>query len=154
MKKEVIIAIFIGIGIGLVITFGIKTARESLQSELQNPQPELATKSPEVVEAPTHTIIVTSPKDSAIIIDTSTNISGTSTPFALIGAISDTDQNTVMADNQGNFSLSINLSPGANKINLQSYTPLGEMATTTLHIVQTDTKIEAATISATPTLTQ
>jgi hypothetical protein len=155
MKKEVIIAIIIGIGIGLVITFGIKTAQESLSKELQNPQPELTVNTPEVIEAPVHQIEITSPKNNSVIEKNTVSVSGTSTPFSMIGLISTTDQNATMADNQGNFSLMASLTAGVNILTLSSYTVSGEQAVATIQVVHSEgafSDYESSPATPSPTL--
>jgi hypothetical protein len=153
MKKEVIIAIIIGIGIGLVITFGIKTAQQSLSKELQNPQPEVVSTTSEINAVPSHSLLLVSPRDLSIIAADEIDISGSTTPFSLIGIISNSDQNTVMSDMQGNFSTTLSLVPGVNIIKATSITNTGEQAVETRKIVQTDNNFDSATPSASATIT-
>lgn len=153
MKKEVIIAIFIGVVIGLIITFGLKRAEQSLNAGLESPQAQSQTNNLEVAETPDHTLYVASPQPNSIVESDKITISGSTTPYSLLAVISDHDQNTTMADTQGNFSVSLSVLKGANLISVKSYDNLGKLANLTFPIVYTDIDFDQITPIATPTAT-
>ena len=64
VKKEVLIAIIIGFGLGLVITFGIWTANRALKTSAPQEEgsPEEITNTPR----PAFSLIINSPEDSSV----------------------------------------------------------------------------------------
>lgn len=118
MKKEVLLAIGVGFGLGLVITFGIWTANKSLKQAKVVPTPTpLSTPlgaSPSPV--PTSQLVVDTPEDESISAVASITVSGKSTPNAVISIIFEEDETIIEADDKGEFSTKINLIGGYNTI--------------------------------------
>ena len=124
MRKEISIAIFIGIILGGIILYGIKIANDSTKSISSTPTP-----TPESVLSPTPTILT--PKDS---IKTSITISshitgqvlnekeitliGKTLPNTNVSIIWEEDETIIRSDNLGNFNQKISLIPGENNIQL------------------------------------
>lgn len=150
MKKEVIIAIIIGVAIGLVVTYGIHTAKSALNHPLENPQPSPSSANPSVQETNEHQLQLGSPQDYAIVPDDKLNVSGTTTPHSLIAIIGSADQNTALADAQGNFVASLSLQPGANLITVVSYAQSGNEAKTELIVVQSAANLDTQSPEPTP----
>lgn len=148
MKKEVIIAIIIGFAIGLVITFGIYRAQQSLNLEnTSSPEPNtniiIPTSPPET--APD--ITVASPENGSLIDTSQVRITGTTTPQALLSFIGSKDATTANADKQGNFSSIITLFEGVNSIIIESYDSAGNKSTETITLIFLP---ETNSISSTP----
>jgi len=108
MKKEVTIAIIIGLILGLVVTFGIYTARKgsSFETDLTatpNPgsQPNV---SPNSVK---NSLVISSPEDGLITADKELQVSGTTDPNAFIFIFFADQFKVDKADATGNFSTTI-----------------------------------------------
>jgi hypothetical protein len=137
MKKEVLIAIFIGFSLGLLITFGIRTARESLKARDNNASLEsslLPTPSPTTLS---HQLLITAPKDAQIIFEPETSINGATTPLSLISILTADRFETTIADMQGSFSATIPLKAGANQIEIVSFNPQNERSSAQITVVYT-----------------
>lgn len=146
MRKEVLVAILIGFGIGLVVTLGIFTARKALTTsgtggqqpvspagEAKTPTGQSVSPTPKVDSA--HGVTVTSPNDGEVTSAEKISVSGATTPGATV-AISggETDVVTV-SDGKGQFSAEITLVGGDNEIRIISFRPEGEKAETVLTVV-------------------
>lgn len=117
MKKEVLLAIAVGFGLGLVITFGIWTANKSLKQAKVVPTPA-PSASPVVVidQSVINSLIITAPEDESISAVAAITVSGKSTPNAVISIIFEEDETIIEADDKGEFSTKINLIGGYNII--------------------------------------
>jgi len=113
MKKEVAIAIVIGLILGLVVTFGIYTARRS-SSSVQQSAEMLASANPDGPDAsPTqNSLAISSPEDGLITSDKELQVSGTTDPNSFIFILFGTDYRIEKADGTGNFSTKIPTNPG------------------------------------------
>lgn len=127
MKKEVFIAIIIGFIIGLLITFGIVTAQQSLKKSSLNQNPSQSTQvSPSPQNNPNpQNIIISSPENGQLVDQDVVIITGTTTPQSLIAIMGTKDYTTTPSDEQGNFSAEIRLQEGANQITIKAYDQSG-----------------------------
>lgn len=140
MKKEVILAIVIGFSLGLVITFGIYTARQALnrhQSANPSPSPQSAPAA-----TPVHNLTLTAPENETVFTTAEATISGTTTPNALITLFTEDTELLVYADNTGKFSAPITLVGGSNDITVTAVTPDGLTATAQLTLIYSTATIE------------
>lgn len=117
MKKEVLLAIGVGFGLGLVITFGIWTANKSLKQAKVVPTPTPSASPVVVVDQPViNSLIITAPEDESISAVATITVSGTTTPKAIVSIIYEEDETIVEADDKGAFSAKIDLIGGYNTI--------------------------------------
>ncbi|HZZ98743.1 MAG TPA: hypothetical protein VFG51_02310 [Candidatus Saccharimonadia bacterium] len=115
MKKEVVLAVVLGIIFGLVITFGIYTANKALKDRQPNATENTATQSPTPDTATTMTHII-DPIDGAIVADGTIRLTGTTFPNAdVVIFVGSVDQVTT-SDATGNFSAQLSLDGGSNVI--------------------------------------
>lgn len=145
MRKEVLVAILIGFGIGLVVTFGIFTARKALttsggstqeQGGLASPQtPTGQTVSPAPQVDSAHRVTVTSPNDGAVAATEKITVAGTTTPASGVAISGGETDIVVVSDEKGQFSAEITLVGGDNEIKVASFGPKGERAETVLAVV-------------------
>lgn len=142
MKKEVVLAISIGFALGLIITFGIWTANQSLKN-LPQPSPKAT-----VLPSPTPTNLLTNnqltintPDDEALVTSDSITISGSTTPTAKLLIISENGEQTAVADASGNFSFDVDLITGFNSITVYSYSADGQESSKSLTITYSTAKI-------------
>jgi len=146
MKKEVIIAIIIGFSLGLIITFGIRTAQNSLDNQKALAQKSDNTnsinQSAETI-APGHSVLINSPQPDSVVASKELLISGSTTPNSMVSVLGANDFNSTLADDQGNFSTSVNLALGGNIIVVDSYSTIGEksqMEVTVVHSPEAEEK--------------
>lgn len=135
MKKEVIIAIIIGITIGTIITFGVHLAQRSL---VENTSPPTNPVTPSISISPSqavHNLIITSPDNDSITQQSEVEIIGNTSPNSLISAISNTYQAVGSADIDGNFEFDFTVSPGANQIIIKAFDQNGQEASQEIEVI-------------------
>lgn len=148
MKKEVILAIVIGFGLGLVITFGIWIANRSLKN-LGGPKPAASpetvlTTTPSPNPSPTVSssgLIISTPADEALVIDPNIKVTGTTARGNTVIVMHENGQEAVTVDANGNFSDAVKLLGGYNTITVVSVSPTGEQTAKTLTVTYTTAKL-------------
>lgn len=141
MRKEVLIAIIIGFGLGLIITFGIWTANKALKEAAPTttgPTEEVET-SP--TPAPTLELVITSPEDNIISEKEIIEIEGQTIANAIIAITYPDGEKILEADEDGNFSTEISLIGGDNQIKISAFNDQGDEASKTLTIVYSTAEI-------------
>jgi hypothetical protein len=149
MKKEVFLAVMVGFVLGLIITFGIWTANNSLKNQSrpstagtgQNISPTPAETQP----AQTVTAIplnFTAPAEDETLVSTNAlTLTGKTAPGAVVAIMRENEQDLVTADDNGNFSLDITLDGGYNRINATAFDKNGNTAKASFLITYTTSKI-------------
>lgn len=134
MKKEVLIAILIGFGIGLIITFGIYRAQRAYQAnnQTQSPSPTPDTLPP---ADQTHNLTITNPIDTAVVDQDVATITGTTSPGSFVTAVTSDYEAFTQADPDGNFTLDFQLEAGANLITLTSLGPQSQSVSRDLTLI-------------------
>lgn len=113
MKKELFFAVFIGLAFGLLITYGIYTARSSILPE-KDPLPS---PSPSASAAPVQSdLVVIVPEDEQATLDETVTVTGTAAPNAFVSIVTENVEELINSDDQGKFSREIPLEIGANII--------------------------------------
>lgn len=141
MRKEVIIAIVIGIAFGLLITFGIYQANQTADSidqgktAVNNPSP-----TPQTPQDRLFTLL--SLEDGDILSTPTATISGNLKANTHLVIISENDEIFVTADKNGNYSEEIELNSGANTIKLTAITTEGLKEERELILVYTTASLE------------
>lgn len=127
MKKEVAIAIFIGLILGLIVTFGIYTARISTQSPvaesaklLASVDLESSTASSSSTVVGTGALTLSSPEDGLITTAREVQVSGTTAANAIVFIFYADQYNIETADSTGNFSTRIPTKTGSMVIVVRS----------------------------------
>lgn len=150
MKKEVLLAISIGFGLGLVITFGIWTANKSLATLKKNsptPTPLASTQPTGEVGTPTAAPIantaltLTSPADETFSSKSSVTVSGKTTPGATVVILYEGDDDVVLADASGNFTDDIDLITGFNNISVSAFDKSGNETNQNVIVTYSTAKI-------------
>jgi len=142
MKKEVILAIVIGFGLGLVITFGVYNARKSLQevSQIKSPQ----TEEVEPIATPTSilpSLSIIAPLDQSITKESKISVSGVAAPSSWIVILSEKGEKLLQADEKGSFEGEIFLISGENEIQVYSLTDKGEESSKVVTVVYSTAEI-------------
>jgi hypothetical protein len=143
MKKEVVLAIIIGFGIGLVATFGIYNARKAVQEAnlIQTPQ---ASSEENKINSPlsmAQTLSLASPLDQSIVKESKAAVSGTTSPSSWVIILTEKGEKMIQADKKGNFETEVNLISGENEIEVQAIGESGEKASKTLTVVYSSVEI-------------
>lgn len=148
MKKEVLVAIGVGFGLGLVITFGIWTANKSLKqlgtpkiatSPLPSPSP-----TPQATDTPktASDLVITSPENEALVNKSNLTVTGKFLPKSAVTVTYEDDETIVETDASGNFSADIDLIGGYNTIVVTGIDlSTGVESTQTLIVTYTTAKI-------------
>jgi hypothetical protein len=147
MKKEVVFAIFIGLSLGLVVTYGVYRARTSFLNGRLGSGSTQTNASP----APSahNSLTLLSPEDESVQSDKGTQITGTTDPDALVVIFINTQSQVTTADKSGNFSIQADLTPGANVITVRTIDEDGNTAEEQRTVIMTSVSFEeTATPSA------
>ena len=113
MKKEILIAILLGLSLGLFITYGLYRTRNA-GSENQISNTENISSSPEIEVL--STLVLNSPEDESIVAESTLPVSGDTEPNNFIVIFINNEQYITTADSTGAFSVSAELEPGSNVI--------------------------------------
>lgn len=118
MKKEIIFAIFLGLSLGLIITYGVYRARTTLQKPVAtNPnQTPLATP----LASAQSSLSITSPDDEIITDQNQITVAGTTNPNSFVVIIFNNQERITTSDNSGNFSVQLDLETGSNVIQIHA----------------------------------
>lgn len=117
MKKEIIIALVVGLTIGLIITLGISTANRALNTQKQKNVAK--TNSGATLETNNHQVKklnLTAPENFDLIDQPETIISGVAWPEAVISILAENQTFLIQADNEGVFTIPLKLIKGYNEI--------------------------------------
>lgn len=142
MKKEVLIAIIIGFGIGLIITYGIYTAQTAIKNRTGTVQ-NTTTDSEINQKTQEHTVHIVSPETETVSSEEEITLSGTTTPDSYIVILTSAEEYITRADQTGSFAKEITLEAGANFVTVTSISPNNIKATA-------QTTVSYTTASLTP----
>lgn len=129
MKKEMILAIFLGLVLGLIVTYGIYTARQSLTdsggiSTEGSPEPISETQA-----ALHNAITLLSPEEGSVYTTPEVKIIGTTDPLAQVIIMLNDKPFILESDSSGNFSVEDTLRAGANFVVVRAIDEEGNIAT-------------------------
>ncbi len=147
MKKELTIAIFIGIllGFGLSAFFWARNNRKIPLLSSRNPQPTKPEDMPspvptEPVENENVTLTINQPENEIVTSEESLDIQGTTIPNATVIVIWEEGEDILVADKSGKFETEIELIGGENTINISAYDNQGEQSAQTLTVTYSTAK--------------
>jgi len=125
MRKDVVIAISIGLVIGLVITYGIWIANKSLKLAQNHPGASptpVTTSSPEASPSPNPSansvLVISSPEDESLSESATVTIKGQTIPNSDLVFFSEKSETFLKSDARGEFSTSVNLETGYNQLKI------------------------------------
>jgi len=142
MKKEVLIAIVIGFGLGLVIAFGIWSANKALKQPVSETAPEQ-----QVLPSPTPTLsielflIVNSPEDNTISEKETIIVSGQTITDTIVVLLYNQGEKILETDENGEFNTEIPLAGGVNEIKVAAYDQDGNQVEKILSVVYSTAQI-------------
>lgn len=145
MKKEIIIAILIGLALGLFITYGIYQARTgvSRKSIDTNLLPQSNTDTPFSGE-----LALNSPINESVQNENTTSVSGTTLPNSFVVVFVKNTETITHSDDSGNFSVEVELEDGSNVITVFVIDEDGRSLSVERTVTVTDETFEEATSSA------
>lgn len=116
MRKEVIIAIIFGLGLGFAITFGVYRMQQSLRSTSSDTQQAEILRTPTTLVVPVteRGLAIRNPLDGTITTESSTVVTGVSEPNAAVVLLVNSTEYLSNTDVGGNFSFDIPLRLGSN----------------------------------------
>lgn len=115
MKKEILLAIIVGLSIGLFITFGVYQARVSTNKRKSDQ--EIAAKlTPSAGEEFNGELMLNTPKDEIIQTEKTTTVSGVTWANSFVVVLVKNDETIITSDGSGNFTTEVNLEDGSNLI--------------------------------------
>lgn len=112
MNKEVVIAGIIGLTLGLIITYGVYTARTALFTKpkltlVPSPQPSAQ---PSASQA----LVLNAPDEGTVSLEKEIVITGNTQPESFVVVANSVNENITTADNTGTFSSKVILNEGGN----------------------------------------
>lgn len=112
MKKEVLIAILVGLSMGLIITFGVYRVKNSIT---ETPTADLEENQLDVEATAAATILALhSPEDGTVQTEKELTVTGTTIPNTFVVLFVNDIDFISNSDESGNFSFKIELEDGAN----------------------------------------
>jgi hypothetical protein len=148
MKKEVVIAVVLGVVVGLIITFGIYTANAALQRRARQ---LTATPSPTpLTNEQKSSIILFSPEDNTLTDKDALSVSGTTTANSLVVIFVNEQEHVTTADEKGNFSEEVELVGGSNILTIVATDPNGKQEQVQRTVVYSTANLDDAAVTATP----
>lgn len=138
MKKEVLIAILIGFGLGLTITYGIYRLRTALEDQPQTIADIVNSTNTPSPEAAQSVIALLTPEDGTIQTETQTTIAGSTIPNSLVVLLLNDSDYIQTSDESGNFSFEVELKSGSNVVVAHVLNENGEVVTKEKTIVVSD----------------
>ena len=142
MKKELLISVIIGFGLGLIITFGVYQARQAIKTQNQFKSPVPEEKGANITPAASlQTLSLVSPLDQTIIKEAKTPVSGVTSPLSWVVILGEKGEKVLQADSKGNFETQINLISGENEIQVISVAEDGQQESKTITVVYSTAEI-------------
>ena len=140
MKKEVGVAIFIGLIFGIIITIGLYRARMSAINR-GNPTNIISSPTPEP-SGQNSTLVLNSPEDESIQSTKNITVAGTTTPHAFVVVFINDRDFLTSADSTGHFSLAADLEAGSNIITVHSIDEDGKSTDEEKTVIYSTTGLE------------
>lgn len=148
MRKEILFAIFLGLLMGLAITFGVYTVRQHMLrsqtvSEIESSRQAPATASP----TPLLTLMLNEPAANVITNQESISVSGRALPLSYIAILVGNKEYLTTADQDGDFAQTIKLQAEGNLLTVVATTPDGKQESLARSVIYNPTSLEDLTAS-------
>lgn len=115
MRKEILLAIIIGLMVGLVLTYGFYLARNALRRVPSN-DPQTQTVMLNEADETAGNLSIVSPLDESVQTNRTLTIAGATVPNSFVVIFVNDAENITTADESGNFSIEATLEMGSNLI--------------------------------------
>jgi len=140
MRKEVILAVIIGVLLGGIILYGINLANnsstDSVDTEDQGNNSQVA---PTSTKKNGNLISITTPQNNAVVTETTLSLKGSAKANSNIAIVTENDDILTVADANGYFSSDINLISGENIITVTSVDTTQSTASASITVIRTAT---------------
>lgn len=138
MRKEVLLAIFLGSAIGLAIAFGLWRANKAFLparqvGAIQSPTQTIIQKAEN--KAAESALLVVRPQNNTVVAAEKIDVEGSSTPNSTVVIATNDSETVLQTGKNGEFAGSIGLSGGPNQINVISFDNMGNESSTSLTVV-------------------
>jgi hypothetical protein len=120
MRKELLLAIFIGMTMGLIITFGIYQSRENSRENKNHQTDDLVKQQVDDSLKESSQLSITTPEENLLTDQENLIVSGSTSPDSFVIIFVNSQENITSSDETGNFSLEVTLDEGANLIEIYS----------------------------------
>lgn len=122
MRKEILLAVFVGITLGLMITFGIYQNSENAKTGQNNTTDQLVKNSvgTESANIQDPQLVINSPEEDLFTNEDELIVSGSGVPNSFVVILINDVENITNTDESGNFSLKVKLTEGGNLIEINS----------------------------------
>lgn len=133
MRKEVLVAIILGVGLGLAVAFGIWRANLALApkgAQTENPLPTPGINA-------FSELVLTQPENNTVSEKDTVEVHGATQPFSTITITTGAEDYILEADNEGGFMQEVKLASGPNEIVVTSFDDEGEGTQEKLIVVYT-----------------
>ena len=122
MRKEILLAVFVGITLGLMITFGIYQNSENAKTGQNNTTDQLVKNSVGTESATIQDpqLVINSPEEDLFTNEAELIVSGSGIPNSFVVILINDVENITNTDESGNFSLKVKLTEGGNLIEINS----------------------------------
>lgn len=141
VRKELLIAIVVGFGLGLVIIFGIRTANQAVNKITPSETQTAAKTSPTPIISQEFLLTVNSPEDDSISDKEKIVVSGQTGSGATLAIVFTDGEKIIQADDNGSFTGEITLIGGINQIEITAYDKNGHEVTKTISVVYSTSQI-------------
>lgn len=149
MKKEMLLAVLIGLIVGLILTYGFYRAR-NFGINQRNPElTETATTSNSPIPSSNSSLVIISPEDELVVAEKKITVAGTTSPNSQVVIFVNNEESLTTADSSGNFSTERTLQAGGNIITVHALNENGVATTLERTVVVADPET-ITTQTATP----
>lgn len=146
MKKEVIVAIFLGLSLGLLITYAIyRSKNTSTQKQISDLESNPAS-SPDAESL--SNLAIHSPEDEIIVDHPDITVAGDTAPGSFVVIYVNDEENLTTADDSGSFSIAATLEEGSNVIIIYAIDEDGNATTRERVVIYTTEPITDEEIAA------
>lgn len=132
MPKEVLIAIIIGIALGIVVAFGFWRANLSLSP---NNSSNISQPTPDPIIQDFSELAITQPENNSVVSTSTIKVVGVTNPNSVVTILTGKSEYVVQGDNEGGFEKEVELSAGPNEIVITSYDEIGTETSQKLLVV-------------------
>lgn len=153
MRKEILLAIILGIAAGLGLTLVLYTVRQRFggnrtPSAIEESRQKSASPSPTSASS----LSIQQPTNNLLTSEATVRIVGRALPQSYIIILTPNNEFFTTADQDGDFAQEVELQTGANLITVNSTTPEGQQETVSLSVVYSTVNLDGEVASSTATL--
>lgn len=135
MRKEIFIAIFLGLSLGSIVTYGIYTANKAIQDKAIDKPQTTTIPTPTPIPPQLLQVSIETPENYKVFTSPDIKIAGIAQQDTIISIITENNEIFTQTDKEGNFSQEVELIKGANTILVNASDGTTISPTKTLNLV-------------------